>query len=169
MNSIDYALKLELDGKAYYEKQAELSDDPRVKKIFEMLAGDEERHHKIISGFKSEKYGYKTTDTFKTTKNIFSDMIAKNEKFNVGISTLEVYRKAIEMEEESVRLYSDYAEKAEIPEEKKVLGKLAEEEKKHRVVLENLMEFIRKGDEWVESAEFSSLDEYDEFTQRDGY
>ncbi len=169
MNSIDYALKLELDGKAYYEKQANLSDDERAKEIFKMLADDEQRHYEIINGFKSKSYRYESTDTFKTTKNIFSEMLDKNEKFNVEISALEVYGKAVEMEKESVKLYSDYAKKTNVAEEKEILEKLAKEEKKHQIVLENLMEFIRKGDEWVESAEFSHLDEYDEFTQRDRY
>jgi len=59
MNAIDYALKLEKDGKAYYTKQAQCSEDIQLKKLFEMLANDEQRHYEIISGFKDKNYVFR--------------------------------------------------------------------------------------------------------------
>lgn len=169
MNAIDYALKMELDGKAFYEKQAKMIDDPRIRQIFGMLASDEQRHYEIISDFKKSSYNYKDTDTFKTTKNLFSEMLRKNENFKVNVNALDVYEQAIEMEKKSVELYLDESKKSNKKGEKEILLKLAEEEQKHQVILENLMEFIRKGDEWVESPEFSHLDEFDKFSKKDKY
>ncbi len=169
MNAIDYALKMELDGKAFYEKQAEDSKDLRIKQLFTMLAKDEQRHYEIIEGFKNTSYNYKGTETFKTTKNMFSEMLDKKQTFKVETNVFDAYRQAIEMEKKSVNLYSKEAANSKNAYEKSILLKLAEEEKKHQTILENLTEFIRKGDEWVESAEFTHLNEFDEFTQRDKY
>lgn len=169
MNAIDYALKMELDGKAFYEDESARTGDFRVKQIFNMLARDEQRHYDIINEFKKSVYNYKSTDTFKTTKNIFSDMLNKKQTFKVEIDVFDVYKQAIDMEKKSVELYTNEAIKAKTSDEKTILLKLAEEEKKHQVILENLMEFIRKGDEWVESAEFTHLDEFDKFSQKDKY
>ncbi|MGC9213621.1 ferritin family protein [Athalassotoga sp.] len=169
MNAIDYALKMEIDGKTFYEKQSKESVDPRVKQIFDMLAKDEQRHYDIINGFKKTFYNYKGTDTFKTTKNMFSNMLNKKQTFNVDVNVFEAYQQAIEMEKKSVELYSSEAVKSKNKDEKDMLLKLAEEEKKHQTILENLMDFIRKGDEWVESPEFSHLDEFDKFSKKDKY
>lgn len=44
--------------------------------------------------------------------------------------------------------------------QKNLLLKLAEEEKKHMFLLENLVEFIPRPETWIENAEFNHLVEY---------
>lgn len=169
MNAIDYALKLEKDGKAYYTKQAQCAKDLQLKKLFEMLANDEQRHYEIISGFKDKNYIYKGTYTFKTTRNMFSEMLKDEKCFEVEVTNLDAYEHAVEMEKESVKLYLDQAKLTSEPSEKETLLKLAAEENKHQIILENLMDFIRKGLDWSESPEFSHLEEWDQFTDLDKY
>lgn len=169
MNAIDYALKLETDGKAYYEKQASCSADPQLKQLFEMLAEDEQRHYEIIKGFKDRNYNYRGTYTFKTTRNMFSEMLNDEKCFEIAATNLDAYEHAVEMEKESVKLYLDQAKVVNDPSEKEILIKLAAEENKHQIILENLMDFIRKGKDWTESPEFSRLEEWDELTDMDKY
>ncbi|CCU84520.1 MULTISPECIES: ferritin family protein [Mesotoga] len=169
MNAIDYALKLEKDGEAYYTKQAQCSEDIQLKKLFEMLANDEQRHYEIISGFKDKNYNYKGTYTFKTTRNMFSEMLNDKKCFEIDATNLEAYEHAVEMEKESVKLYLDQAKQTSEPSEKEILLKLAAEENKHQIILENLMDFVRKGLDWTESPEFSHLEEWDKFTDLDKY
>ena len=169
MNAIDYALKLETDGKAYYVKQAECTSDPQLKQLFTMLANDEQRHYEIIKGFKDKNYTYRGTYTFKTTRNMFSEMLQDSICFNIEATNLEAYEHAVEMEKESVKLYLDQAKVTKEPSEKEILIKLAAEENKHQIILENLMDFIRKGKDWAESPEFSHLEEWDEITDLDKY
>lgn len=169
MNAIDYALKLEKDGEAYYTKQAQCSEDIQLKKLFEMLANDEQRHYEIISGFKDKNYNYKGTYTFKTTRNMFSEMLIDKKCFEIDATNLEAYEHAVEMEKESVKLYLDQAKQTSEPSEKEILLKLAAEENKHQIILENLMDFVRKGLDWTESPEFSHLEEWDKFTDLDKY
>jgi rubrerythrin len=73
------------------------------------------------------------------------------------------------MEKESIKLYLDQARLTNELSEKEILLKLAAEENKHQIILENLMDFIRKGLDWTESPEFSHLEEWDQFTDLDKY
>ena len=44
MNIFEYAMKMELDGKQYYEESAAKVGNPELKRILMELAGDEEKH-----------------------------------------------------------------------------------------------------------------------------
>ena len=53
MNVFDFALKMEVDGKAYYEKLAKKTDQPGLKTIFTRLAEDEQKHYDIFQELKA--------------------------------------------------------------------------------------------------------------------
>ncbi len=100
---------------------------------------------------------------------MFSEMLQDSRCFDIEATNLEAYEHAVEMEKESVKLYLDQAKVTKEPSEKEILIKLAAEENKHQIILENLMDFIRKGRDWAESPEFSHLEEWDEITDLDKY
>jgi rubrerythrin len=56
--------------------------------------------------------------------------------------------------------YEEMSDKVDNKLHKKILTKLAEEEKKHLFLLENLVEFISRPETWIENAEFNHLDDY---------
>jgi len=45
-------------------------------------------------------------------------------------------------------------------EDNKMIEKLVSEEKKHLLVLENIIEMVNRPNLWIEDAEFNHLDEY---------
>jgi rubrerythrin len=100
---------------------------------------------------------------------MFSEMLIDKKCFEIDATNLEAYEHAVEMEKESVKLYLDQAKQTSEPSEKEILLKLAAEENKHQIILENLMDFVRKGLDWTESPEFSHLEEWDKFTDLDKY
>ena len=53
MNLFDFAMKMELDGKAYYEKLAAETPLTGLKNIFLSLARDEQKHYDAVSRMKS--------------------------------------------------------------------------------------------------------------------
>lgn len=168
MNAYEFAMKMEEDGRNYYLEQAECTHDVQLKKLFKMLAEDENRHYEIIKSFVTDPY-YKTSDTFKNVKTVFSDKIKANACFEVETSRLESYEHAIRFEDESIEFYEKKALETKDTAEKNILLRLAKEEKGHKVILENLLEFIRKPTEWVESAEFTRIEDYNNFTEREEY
>jgi len=53
MNVFDFAMKMEVDGKAYYEKLAKKTDLAGLKTIFTRLAEDEQKHYDIFQELKA--------------------------------------------------------------------------------------------------------------------
>jgi rubrerythrin len=124
-----------------------------------MLAADETRHYKIIEKFKEGVYEYLPTSTFDNVPNLFKKLKNQNSDFSDEQNLLDVYSKAIKIEIDSRDFYKQKSLESDNENEKNILQLISKEEDKHRIILENLMEFIRKGQEWVESAEFSHIEE----------
>ncbi|MGC9168493.1 MAG: ferritin family protein [Desulfurella sp.] len=159
MDAIDYALALEEDGKNYYNEQALKAKKEEIRSLFLMLAADETRHYKIIEKFKEGVYEYLPTSTFDNVPNLFKKLKNQNSDFSDEQNLLDVYSKAIKIEIDSRDFYKQKSLESDNENEKNILQLISKEEDKHRIILENLMEFIRKGQEWVESAEFSHIEE----------
>ena len=73
---------------------------------------------------------------------------------------VDVYRAALLKEEESVQLYKKLQETAEQETETIVLERLMQEEQKHVVVLENIIQMFNQVNDWVEAAEFNHQKPY---------
>lgn len=159
MNAIDFALEFELEGENYYNEQALKAKKDEIRSLFLMLAADEERHYKIIENFKNKIYNYLPTETFKNTPTIFKKLKESKTEFSEEQNLFKVYQKAIEVEIKSREFYKKTAKEESDLKAKEVLLALSIEEDRHKVILENLMDLMRKGSEWVESAEFSHIDE----------
>lgn len=168
MDIYEFAKQFEMDGRAYYLELAEKSGG-YVRRLFTMLADDELRHHEIVSRLQEQDAGYEPSDSFKEIHGLFHRLLSSGASFSVETTDLEAYAHAVGLEKESFDFYREQAEKSDNPKEQEILRRIANEEKKHQITLENLMELVRKPEEWVESAEFSHLPEYDFFTGRDVY
>ncbi len=160
MNAYELALEIENEGREYYLQQARNTDDAQLKQLFTMLADDEERHAEIVRGMQKKDFEYRGTETFKMTKRIFKERSDEDRPFDVEITRLEAYKHAIDLEQKSIELYEDLETKTNDEKEKEILNKLKKEEQKHRAILDNLIEFIRKPETWIESPEFYHLEEY---------
>lgn len=55
MDIIEFAMQMELDGMAFYEKNAATSSDPELKKMLTMLAEEEQRHFNFFKRLKEGK------------------------------------------------------------------------------------------------------------------
>ena len=169
MNIYEFAKQFETDGREYYLKLAEESKSEYLRQLFTMLADDELKHYEIVSMLQERDAEYQPSDSFQKVPTLFRKYLDANESFEAEITKLEAYDHAVKLEKESFDFYREQGEKAGNPVEREVLFRIANEEKKHQITLENLMELVRKPEVWVESPEFSHLEEYDYFTDRDQY
>jgi rubrerythrin len=84
----------------------------------------------------------------------------KEEKeFDVDVSQIELYKEALETEKNSQKFYLEKADEEKTPSKKEILLKLADEEKSHCVLLENIISFVSQPDNWLEDSEWYHLDE----------
>jgi len=162
MNIYKYAMKMEKDSENYYSELANKTGDVGLQNILKMLANDEVKHYNIIEQMMKTDVSAELAETgiLKKVKNIFIKIKGKNIVFDFDLLQVDFYRKAQEIEEKSYKFYIEMSDKAEIESQRKIFLKLAEEEKKHMFLLENLVEFVSRPETWIENAEFNHLDDY---------
>jgi len=160
MNPLEFALKMELDGKAYYEKLASETTVAGLKTIFTTLAADEQKHYDIIKQMQAEAPGSMADSTvLEMSKNVFQDLI-KDKSSAEGLKrSLDGYKHAMKVEADSVRFYEEMAAKESNPENRKLLLRIAEEEKKHYNIMDNLYDYTLEPQYFLAWGEFSNLKE----------
>ncbi len=162
MTIYQFAMQMEKDGENYYRELSERANHEGLKRIFTLLANEEVKHYKVIEQLsKKIPNPYMAEEKiFENIKNIFAEMKELGQDFSFGASEVDLYRKAQDIEKKSREFYMERANEVEGEAEKQVLLKLAEEEKKHWFLMENLVEFIRRPETWLENAEWYHFDEY---------
>jgi rubrerythrin len=74
MDTLQYAIEMELDGEKYYHEQAAASPQQDLKIVFRMLAEDE-KNHAVILKSKLEGQPYELHDTgHPPVKNVFDGL-----------------------------------------------------------------------------------------------
>lgn len=158
MNIFDFALKMEEDGKAYYEKLAAETAISEFKNIFTLLAAAEQAHHDAIHAMKNGKDAVKAeSKVLDHAKNIFMQLLKMDQSHESLLFDRDGYLHALKAEEESIRFYEEAADKENNPEAQKLLLMLADEEKEHLSIVENIYEFVEKPKTFLAWGEFSNL------------
>ncbi len=67
-----------------------------------------------------------------------------------------MYQNALNSEKHSYTFYQEKAKMLEEGEQKEAFLRIAEEERKHMELLENLVEYVSMPSNWIESAEFNN-------------
>ena len=160
MNIFEFAMKMELDGKAYYEKLAAETAVTGLKTIFVNLAADEQKHYDTIQAIKSGTSGTMADSTvLEEAKNLFADLIGDKNIVGSLKKSLDGYEHARKIEADSVRFYEDAAGKESNPDTAKLLLRIANEEKKHFNIMDNLYDFTLAPQNFLAWGEFSNLKE----------
>ncbi|PKM59216.1 MAG: rubrerythrin [Firmicutes bacterium HGW-Firmicutes-4] len=161
MNSIEFAIKMELDGEKYYREQAENNQDNSLNAVFLLLAEDENGHAKLLKS-EQEKITYNLADNknLTETNNVFKDRGDFKNKFEKIPNQIDVYRMALQMEKDSIELYQKFFAESTDEQTKKLFGYLVKQEENHFKIFDNLITLVERPDEWVEDAEFGPREEY---------
>ena len=164
MNVYDFAMKMELDGKTYYEKLAATTKVTGLHNIFLGLAEDEQKHYEIFQALKNQEAPAMTDSTaLENARNIFEKLIAEKSVAGSTGDDLAGYRHAMKLEAESFRFYGEIAIHTPAPGIKQLLSRIAGEERKHFNILQNVFDFVNAPNQYLAWAEFSNLDEFRNF------
>lgn len=161
MNVFDFALKMEEDGRTFYRKLAAEATVPELKKIFSMLADAEQEHHDAIvamkKGVPAEKADSKVLEK---AKNVFQTLLERKQTLAILQGDPDGYRHAIRIAEEGIKLYEEMAGKETNPVAAKILVMLAEEERAHLDIMENIYDFAEGPQTFLSWGEFSNRKEF---------
>jgi len=164
MNAYDFAMKMELDGKAYYEQLAAAAKIVGLRNIFQVLAEDEQKHYEIFQALKNQELPAMAESTaLENTRNVFEKLGAEKPSDGSAQDDLDGYRHAMKLEAESFRFYEEVAIHTPDPGIKQLLSRIAGEERKHFNILQNVFDFVNAPNQYLAWAEFSNLDEFRNF------
>ncbi len=159
MDVFQYAREKEQLAEKKYRELAESCGDKGLSTILTMLADEEAKHCRIIDEMKDSTPEMHETDILPQAKTAFSSMQGQ-ASFDLNVSEIDVYKQAQEMEKASESFYREQAQAHAGKPQEEVFLTLAEEEKKHFFLLDNIIEFMAKPQTWLENAEFNHLDQY---------
>jgi rubrerythrin len=161
MDIFEYAMQMEKDGEDFYREVAQQSPNRGIKAILTMLADEEVRHYNVIEKMKSaEPVQLAESSVLTDAKNVFAQLKESGEKFTSETNQIRLYKKALDIEKKSQDFYMEKAGEVSDENTKELFLRLAQEEQKHYVLVENIIDFLSRPDTWLENAEFYHLDEY---------
>lgn len=160
MDIFEFAMEKEKYSEDYYRQLADKSNNKGLETIFNMLADEEAKHKKIVSDMKEDAApDLAETTVLSDAKDVFARMRESVQNFNFDVSQTEMYRKAQKIEKQSLDFYLKKANEVK-ENQKEILLKLADEEKKHYFLLDNIIDFVSRPETWLENAEFYHLEQY---------
>ncbi len=161
MDIVEYALKMEKDGEAYYRKLSEQAGNIGMKQIFDMLAEAEAEHYQTFLKLKNNQPVPPRDDTILSRiKNIFQQIHDTEDWRNFSGEQADAYRQARDVEKRSEEFYLAKAEELSDPAQKELCRAIAEEERKHYLVMDNILQLVSHPNEWMENAEWRHMDEF---------
>ena len=160
MDIYKFAMQMELDGRHFYLDLAKKTKNAGIKSVLTMMAESEAKHYNVILDMqKNDKTEYsKDVEVLTKIKNVFSKMKEEKE-IDVDVSQVEFYKKALEIEADSEKFYLERADEEKDPHRKEIFLTLANEEKGHCILLENLVNLVSQPDSWIENSEWYDIDE----------
>lgn len=159
MNTIDFAISMELEGQKYYMDLAELNKDNELNKVFLLLADSEKQHADLLKRYKmKEALSFEGQFVRPEFKSVFKDLKQFHKEHSA--KQLDAYRIACEQEEKSINLYKDMRSNASNKSEEEIYDYLICQEEEHLILFEELVKMVTRPEEWVESAEFGIREEY---------
>ncbi|MCX7862719.1 MAG: ferritin family protein [Bacteroidales bacterium] len=137
------AILMERKGHAFYSQVAKTTQSQIVKDIFETMAKEEILHEKFLSEtFKSILKENKVKSLeLPAQKDVFTPLVLTEElKKQISASSYEAaaISAAIDMENNAIKVYAEFADKAPTEEEKKLFTWLSNWEKTHHQVLHEM-------------------------------
>jgi len=166
LQAVKTAIQMEIDGKEYYLKVSQESNNELGRKLLESLAAEEDIHRQkfveiydtirsretwpVILSLPIENEGSRT---------VFSQAVEElGARAEVLDSELAAIQKAMEMESKTCDFYKDRGTNASYDAEKEFYQSLAAQEKEHHLVLLDYYEYLKDPAGWFVQKERTSLD-----------
>jgi len=131
---LSYAIEKEIEAQQRYTQMAEKAENEATKSLFLRLANMEKNHEeKLRSMSEKDIAGYHLENV---PDMHVSEKIGKRE-FSPDMKIIDALALAIKAEEKAINLYLDAARELPEGDDKKVFAVLAQEEKQHKLDLEN--------------------------------
>lgn len=134
---MNYAIDKEKEAAAFYEEASEQEAFSGTKDLFKSFALEERGHQRMLENFSAQNFEHYKIKKIPDLKR--SDYIVDLE-YTPGMSYADILRLAAKREEKALKFYSDFGSKTGTEDHKKLFSILAQEEAKHKLKLETLLD-----------------------------
>ncbi len=158
-NAIVEAIKLEINGRKFFDHAEDITTHEKGKKMFHFLAGEEVKHLERFGKMFTEILGgtdwkqYIREDVEEGEAPLITKL-KENMKREGAKGEIEAIRVGMELEENAVRFFTQAAADADDPVAKKIFQEISEEEKFHYDLLQAQYDSVTRSGFWLGSAEF---------------
>lgn len=158
-NAIKEAIKLEINGRKFFNHAADVTTHEKGKKMFYFLASEEVKHletfgrmfTEILSGADWKQY---VREEVGDEEAPLITKLRENMKREDAKGEVEALRVGMELEQDAVRFFTQASAEADDPVAKKIFREISEEEKFHYDLLQAQYDSVTKSGFWLGSAEF---------------
>lgn len=165
-NPVKIAIKMEIDGMAFYREAAEKTKNPLGKKMFLSFIEDEKNHLKALETiFKSADFGvindiFKGSDPKKRVKTVFAQAEEDKdlERQKADADDIKAIEMAMELEKKGYDYYMEISKTAENENIRNLFKILANEENQHYAILQNSHTFLTDTGNWFIWEERAMID-----------
>ena len=158
-DAIIEAIKLEIEGRKFFNHAADITEHETGKKVFLFLAEEEVKHLETFGGMFNQilgdsdwkqyiREGVQEEEAPLVTK--LKESIRRVE----GKGEVEALRIGMELEENAIRFFTEAAAATDDPVAKKIFREISEEEKFHFDLLQAQYDSVTHSGFWLDSAEF---------------
>lgn len=158
-DAIKEAIKLEINGRNFFQHAEEVTRHELGKKMFRRLADEEVKHLETFSSLFNQILKGKDWKRLIKSEELEekSDLIERlkaSVKGEEGKGEIEALRIGMELEERAIKLFGKSAEEVNDPAAREIFQKITEEEKFHYDLLQAQYDSLTHSGFWLDSAEF---------------
>jgi rubrerythrin len=158
MNIIECTIKMRKEMRAHYERIAAAVTDNELKRLFSLLASAEDEHiDKLLTLKDNLRDSACTVNTLKESVCVFSPHIDPKNLGEILRNDVDAYRHVVQEEEETIEFYDHLGAEASDKQLKKICQTLADNEREHLTMVENIYSFVEEPRTYLEWGEFSNL------------
>ena len=161
LDALQTAIKMEIDGKAFYLKAADSSSNQLGAKLFKTLAKEEDSHRlkfeAIFKAIQAQK-DWPEIEFAHAGDDLTTLFATASRKVKSSASEIEAVQKAMAMENKTRDFYQARARVASFDAEKNYLVTLAGVEAVHHQVLLDYYEYLKNPVDYFTMKEHHSLD-----------
>jgi rubrerythrin len=159
VNAIREAIKLEINGKAFFESATEMTHNELGKKMFRKLAQDEMRHLDSFGQLFNAMIGREDWEKFVNKEeltgqsSIIEELVSRMKK-GERAGELEAISIGMELERKAIDFFEKSAKETTDPQAKEIFDKICEEEALHYDLLQAQYDSVTNSGFWLDVAEF---------------
>jgi len=159
MNILECTIKMKQETRAHYSRLAEVVTDNELKRLFFLIAAAEDEHIDKLVALKAtmNEMNASAFNPLDESVCVFSPHIDPRHLADTLRHDPDVYRHVVHEEEETIEFFDQLKEQAENEQMKRICQVLADKEREHLTMLENIYFFVEEPRTYLEWGEFSNL------------